>query len=253
MRAPIAQFLAILALCLGLLAPAGVVSAAGGNDNGNGDNAAACQQGGYAQYLGLRDGQVVTFANAGECANFAAHGGTLIARQAALPCLDGGYTNWARQNGTTFGSEADCVAYVGVGGVLAPKVGYTVRTARIIPDTPYPPTDPAWATSFPVSTTYAVLFAVDLCGAVNPASTALELFMPGGFPYIREPLAGPQSGMVTPGGPIACGDQVGQRYWVSLPVAGTAIEQYLITGDWEAKVIDQWGQVVAVTTFTILP
>lgn len=57
---------------------------------GTSDAAHLCQDGGYANYVGVTAGALTFLANPGECVNFAAQGGQLVAIATVQPCLDGG-------------------------------------------------------------------------------------------------------------------------------------------------------------------
>jgi hypothetical protein len=97
--------------------------------DGNSAAAHACGQGGYANLLGSNGLTEATFSNTGECASYAAQGGTLVSATDAAPCLNGGYAGLTSSNPTDsfvgngtapFPSEAACVLYIGQGGQPVP-------------------------------------------------------------------------------------------------------------------------------------
>jgi hypothetical protein len=100
-------FLVLLSLAL---LPHAVVA------QGNSGNAHLCQDGGYTDYVGVTGGVLTFLANPGECVNFAAQGGQLVAVAPVQPCLDGGYASYTTSpGGAPFTSEADCVIFVAQG------------------------------------------------------------------------------------------------------------------------------------------
>lgn len=120
---------AVLSLVVaGILTPAvagqNAVHAAGGNS----DAAHLCQQGGYLMLVGTNGSSDTGFGNTGQCVSYAAHGGWLVDRSSAEPCLNGGYAGLTTEGGSMpFPSEAACVLYVAEGGTPVP-----VSTASIL-------------------------------------------------------------------------------------------------------------------------
>jgi hypothetical protein len=113
----------------------------------------------------------------------------------------------------------------------APTYGLKLTDAR------FDGLEPSFKTSFVINSTYEVLFATEIVGTLSGRHTqTLFVSMPGGSAYQRFDVA-----FVTDVAP-ALGEQqaektaTGWRVWVSLPVAGTIIEQYALTGGWTAQV-----------------
>lgn len=118
------------------------------------------------------------------------------------------------------------------------EASFAVRTAADFGDV-----EPTWQTGFSIAQTYDVKVAVDV-----PASFAghhtLQLFFtaPGPMQYQRVAVAF-SAGVATADGETdgevigAASAPSGYRVWVSLPVGGTMIDQYSMTGSWTA---DAW-------------
>lgn len=92
---------------------------------GNSDAAHMCNQGGYGSLIGTNGFTEASFTNAGECASYAAQGGTLVTTADAAQCQNGAWQGLTTSNstasfvgggGNTFGTEAACLLYVGQGG-----------------------------------------------------------------------------------------------------------------------------------------
>jgi len=108
--------LVVIALAAGLLlavaSVGGTALAAGG---GNAANAKLCQKDGWQTFV---TPNAKSFASEEACTSYAARGGTLVPASQA-PCLNGGWQDPAqRSDGTSFGSEADCIAYASANGVV---------------------------------------------------------------------------------------------------------------------------------------
>jgi hypothetical protein len=126
-----------------------------------------------------------------------------------------------------------------------PVTSYTLRT------TDAQSSDPDWKTSYAANDTYDVWFALDVSGPVAGSHTySLFVFMPNGFAYEAFEVTYSATGCS-----ITCSvDQTadGIRVWISMPVAGTMIQQFQLYGVWTAEAwIDAATSPTAVTEFEI--
>jgi hypothetical protein len=111
-----------------------------------------------------------------------------------------------------------------------PAPTYTLRTSSA------EGSSPVFATSFAIFSTGDVDFAFDIDGTCSGHHTGtLDVFMPSGFayqafnvPFATDVAAGADEYQ-------AVRTASGWRVWVSLPVAGTAIETSNIAGAWSAQ------------------
>ena len=111
----------VLALAAAGLGGFGIRHTALAAPGGNSAAAQACLQDGYANLLGTDGFTDQTFTNTGDCASYAAHGGTLVSVSDAAPCLNGGYSSLGTSStARPFPSEAACVLFIGQGGQPVP-------------------------------------------------------------------------------------------------------------------------------------
>jgi hypothetical protein len=102
-------------------------------------------------------------------------------------------------------------------------------------------TDPAFESQFSIANTYDVFFALDLTSKVRGAHTATyEVSAPSGAIYQVTNVAFTVSGTS------------GYRVWSSMPVAGTFIEQYSMSGTWKVKVFLDNGSTPTTTAAFVL-
>lgn len=86
-------------------------------------------------------------------------------------------------------------------------------------------TNPTWATSFTISSTYDVFAAFDVPSNLAGDHVAhFEFISPDGAVFQRSDV------------PFNMGSSSAMRVWASLPVAGTWIQQYQMVGTWSVKV-----------------
>ena len=105
--------MATTVVCAAIALTAGIATATAGG--GNSANAKQCQKSGW-QTLVTSTG--ATFTSEEQCTSYAARGGVLLPASQA-PCLNGGWQAPAqRDDGTGFGSQADCTAYTSANGVV---------------------------------------------------------------------------------------------------------------------------------------
>lgn len=97
-----------------------------------------------------------------------------------------------------------------------------------------------WARRFPLATTRSIFVAVDVSGA-SPGGHVVELtfLQPGGMPWQVQTVSFQAAG----GG----GKQAAERVWVELPVVGTWIEQYALTGRWTVEASVDHGRSSSLT------
>ncbi len=102
-------------------------------------------------------------------------------------------------------------------------------------------TNPVFVSSFQIATTYDVYVAFDTAGALAGQHIATyEFSSPNGAVYQRNQVT------FTPG------TSTQYRVWSSLPVAGTMIQQYAMTGSWTVKVfLDAEATPRATKVFTL--
>jgi hypothetical protein len=135
------------------------------------------------------------------------------------------------------------------GKTTATTSAYVLKTtdARVVGVTP------TFNTSYVIGSTANLYLATDLPSTVKGHHTlTLFVYMPGQSVYQRFDVS--FSTDVTP----YAGEQkaeklsTGYRVWVTLPVAGTIIEQYSLTGPWTGDVfLDMASVANAKTSFTL--
>ncbi|MBX7098328.1 MAG: hypothetical protein K1X89_11495 [Myxococcaceae bacterium] len=98
-----------------------------------------------------------------------------------------------------------------------------------------------WARRFPLATTRSIFVAVDVSGA-SPGGHVVELtfVQPGGLPWQVQTVSFQATGS---GGKHAAPERV----WVELPVVGTWIEQYALTGRWTVEAAVDHGRSSSLT------
>ena len=112
--------------------------------------------------------------------------------------------------------------------------------------------DGKWATSFPISSTRNLYFALDAQGLPNGHHTvAFEVRMPDGSAFARYDVAVAVGVAAGPGEQQAQVVKGGVRVWLSMPVAGTIIDQYTIAGSWAANAGVDGSPAVAFTVFQL--
>ncbi len=95
---------------------------------------------------------------------------------------------------------------------------------------------PTWKTSFNIANTYDVYLASDVGTATGHHRDTVIVKMPGGSDYQRFDITYAAGVSATAGEQIAEKTSTGAyRVWVKLPIAGTMIEQYGLSGPWAAE------------------
>lgn len=95
---------------------------------------------------------------------------------------------------------------------------------------------PTWSTSFGVRTTAAVYVATVVSGTLKGHHTqSVFVVAPNGSSYQRFDVRFATDVTAGPGEQQAEQTSTGWLVWVSLPVAGTLIEQYNLVGTWNAQ------------------
>lgn len=95
---------------------------------------------------------------------------------------------------------------------------------------------PTWMSSFSIYSTYALYVATEITGNLSGHHLAtVYLIAPNGFVY--QSLDASFATDVAPGAGEQAAEQTatGWRLWVSIPVAGTAIQQFSMSGTWQAE------------------
>lgn len=86
-------------------------------------------------------------------------------------------------------------------------------------------TNPVFQTTFPLATTYDLYVAFDIPTAISGTHVAVyEFVSPDGAIYQRTDV------------PFSMGRAKSYRVWGAMPVAGTFIQQYGMTGGWSVRV-----------------
>lgn len=163
---------------------------------------------------------------------------------AAHACQQGGYRDWSPDGTTPFRNAGDCTSFAANGGTLVPVQTCPPAIQLALNTTNMESSTPAWQTVYSASTTYDIYFAADVVGpsASSITTPTVDVSAPGGTPYAAYPPSASRSVA-----PIACG----VRFWVSMPVAGTFIDQYGLYGVWTATA--SIGSQSVSTSFTINP
>jgi hypothetical protein len=112
---------------------------------------------------------------------------------------------------------------------------------------------PVYGSSFAMGSTYDVFFATEISGALAGHHTqTVYVKMPGDSLYQRFDVKFATDVKAGNGEQQAEKTASGYRVWVSMPVAGTMIEMYGISGVWSAQVhIDGASAASSATTFTL--
>ena len=129
----------------------------------------------------------------------------------------------------------------------APAVTYALNTTDAYG------TAPTFSSSFVINQTYDLFFAVDVNGALaGHHSASVFVNLPGGSAYQRLDVAFATDVAAGAGEQQAEKTATGYRVWVSMPVAGTVIEQYQLTGPWTASAfIDAGSTAAASASFSL--
>ncbi len=102
-------------------------------------------------------------------------------------------------------------------------------------------TNPIFKTSFVIATTYDLFMAFDLPVALaGQHLAAFEITSPGGTVFQRTEV------------PFSTGTSTHYRVWTSMPVAGTWIQQFSMTGTWSVRVFLDAEQVSRATQTFLL-
>jgi hypothetical protein len=125
-------------------------------------------------------------------------------------------------------------------------INYALRTSSSAGST-------VWTSAFPLSSTYDVHLALDFPSTVTGHHRAtLELRTPYGDVYQRIDVAFATDVAAGAGELQAQAISGGWRLWFRLPVAGTFIDQYQLTGSWSGTAFyDAGASSVATNTFSI--
>src|SRR6185436_8802086 len=92
-----------------------------------------------------------------------------------------------------------------------------------------------WMTSYPIGSTYEVYFATVVPGTLAGHNTeTLDVFVPGGTAWQRFTFSFATTVMAGAGEQQAQKITGGYLVWASMPVAGTDIDSYGLTGSWSA-------------------
>ncbi len=159
---------------------------------------------------------------------------------AAQTCQQGGYRDWSPDRTTPFRNAGECPSFVAYGGTLAPLQTCPATTQLALNTTNVQSATPTWQTTYSIATTYDIFFAVDVVGPSGSNGTpTVDVFMPNGSAYDSMSTAISSAS-------IACG----KRFWYHLPLAGTWIDQYSLTGMWTAAAYLGGRQSVS-TSFTL--
>lgn len=112
---------------------------------------------------------------------------------------------------------------------------------------------PGWKSSFPIYSTYDVYFATEIPGPMAGHHTlTVFVMMPGGSAYQRFDVPFATDLVANPGEQQAEATSTGWRVVVSMPVAGTMIQQANLAGAWSAEVwIDSASAANARTSFNL--
>lgn len=102
-------------------------------------------------------------------------------------------------------------------------------------------TNPVFATSFAIATTYDLYLAFDIPVALaGQHVAAFEVLSPDGAVYQRTQVS------------FSSGTSTQYRVWSSMPVAGTWIQQFAMTGAWSVRVfLDAESVSRAAQTFVL--
>ena len=128
-------------------------------------------------------------------------------------------------------------------GTEAGDVGVSAEYGRARPGATVPPTYtllfndtkvsgqvPANETSFPIASTVDVFIAVDYTNLTGAHTQSVRIFAPDGSFYQKFDRQLCLSGKCTGVKPEVIGSV--SQYWETLPVAGTYITQYSLSGSW---------------------
>ena len=111
---------------------------------------------------------------------------------------------------------------------------------------------PTWMSSFVINNTNEVYFAADLGGVSGHHVMNFFVMMPGGSAY--QTISVPFAAGVTPASGEQAAEKIsgGYRVWAGMPVAGTIIQQYSLTGPWSADVtLDSASSPAASDSFSM--
>ena len=107
-------------------------------------------------------------------------------------------------------------------------------------------------TSYAINNTNTLWFATDLSGVTGHHTESVNVSMPGGSSY--QVIAVAFAAGVTPASGEVAAEKTstGYRVWAAMPVAGTIIQQYNLTGPWAATVaLDSASSAAANTAFSM--
>jgi hypothetical protein len=111
---------------------------------------------------------------------------------------------------------------------------------------------PTWKSDFAIYSTYEVMFATEITGSLSGHHTqTVFVSMPGGGAYQRFDVSFATDVAAGLDEQQAEKTETGWRVWISMPVAGTMIEQYSLTGPWTAEVYVD-GAAKANVTFNLM-
>ncbi|MFZ5471631.1 MAG: hypothetical protein ACOZIN_19570 [Myxococcota bacterium] len=136
---------------------------------------------------------------------------------------------------------------------LRPAGGSKTSSSYALRTTAQKSTKPTWQSSFPINSTYDVHFAFEVPSSVKGHHVAtVFVFMPNLSTYQRFDLPFATDVAASSGEQQAQKLSTGYRVWASMPVAGTIIEQYSLTGDWRADAyLDGASTVAAKASFSL--
>lgn len=93
---------------------------------------------------------------------------------------------------------------------------------------------PAWKSNFVITSTPDVFFALDIPSALKGHHIETVFVSYGGSPYVRYDVSFAAGVAPAAGEQAAERTATGYRVWAAMPVAGTEIEQYGLSGPWSA-------------------
>lgn len=113
------------------------------------------------------------------------------------------------------------ILFIGCGGPLELDADEeALKSAGMVVRTSATQSPPKWATTFGINTTNTLYIAAELKAAAGPHTVAFEVYEPMGNIYQRNEVAFSGSG----------------RVFDAMPIAGTWIQTFAMTGTWQVKV-----------------
>lgn len=106
---------------------------------------------------------------------------------------------------------------------------------------------PSWKTSYSIASTYTVYFATEIANLSGHHTESVFVNLPGGQAYTRYDVSFATDVAAAAGEVQAEKTATGYRLWVAMPVAGTDIQNYNLSGPWTASVYLDTASVPAAT------